>query len=417
MNVTFKSQRRQCPVSIITVPPDVNKWIASLKLEFSKPQMKNLTDLASGIILSTGKRTISHMKRTLLSSRHVSSYTRFLNQSPWDSHQLKQRRLQEIYESITSRRQNMPYKKPTVGFLAIDDTGCKKHISTQKMEGLEFHYDHNEKRKLWSHKIVSSYIISQDVSLTGDFKIYLRKEHFQENNVEFKSKIDLACELISEHQPTDGKVYVMGDSWYTNNPIIETCHNRGFYYIGCAKSNANIFPVGIKVSIKDFAARLEQSMLHSVTVDDTKYKAYVYEGPISQIDHAKVILLWKKDYDPEVAPFVLVCTDLELDPVTVILYYSQRWQIEIGYRNLKEGLGFDQYQLHSLKAIINFWEIQFLVYAYLELRRLSLNLDTIGQVMEYERKDALRRIVIFAHEKGNQQKPIIDALNELNLAI
>lgn len=70
------------------------------------------------------------------------------------------------------------------------------------------------------------------------------------------------------------------------------------------------------------------------------------------------LLSWEEKFDPDKLPFSILCTDLTLDVVTILRYYQVRWVIETGYRYFKELLGFDHYQVRSLKAIERHWVIQ-----------------------------------------------------------
>ncbi|WP_059173224.1 hypothetical protein [Bacillus sp. FJAT-27445] len=50
-------------------------------------------------------------------------------------------------------------------FLILDDTGCWKDISTRKMEGLDFHFSNTEGKSVWSHCLVTTYIVSEGYSV------------------------------------------------------------------------------------------------------------------------------------------------------------------------------------------------------------------------------------------------------------
>ncbi|MEA3305817.1 MAG: transposase, partial [Candidatus Omnitrophota bacterium] len=75
--------------------------------------------------------------------------------------------------------------------------------------------------------------------------------------------------------------------------------------------------------------------------------------------------------------------------------YNMRWGIECMFRDLKDNLGFDQYQTRSLKAISRHWHFTFVAYSFLIYAKLnsifskmvSIPLNTIGNLIS-----AFRRI-------------------------
>ena len=202
---------------------------------------------------------------------------------------------------------------------------------------------------------------------------------------------------------------------FLNEKVISTCDRRGFFYIGGLKANAIIYPWGHRASITKLAHSLLPQDLHSVTVEGKRYDVFVYEGKVSKIDNAQVILSWEDGYDANEFPFALICTDVSLDPVTVLTYYGKRWAIETSYRYLKEHQGFDQYQIRSLKAIRRFWIWQCLTYTYLEIQRDHHQLSTLGEVLHRERQAYLGRLMMYAYEQGLRRIPAKQMLDEFGL--
>jgi IS4 transposase len=50
-------------------------------------------------------------------------------------------------------------------------------------------------------------------------------------------------------------------------------------------------------------------------------------------------------------PIYLVCTNIHLPAIDVIKYYAKRWKIEQMIKDLKQRLGFKDYQVRDLQAI------------------------------------------------------------------
>ncbi|MBU9721268.1 MULTISPECIES: IS701 family transposase [Bacillaceae] len=324
--------------------------------------------------------------------------------------------MNHIRQNRTSTSDTRP-----ITFFIIDDSQCKKDRSTKKMEGLDNHFSHSDGKAVWSHCVVTAHVVSDNHSFAWDFRSYFREEYCQNEDIPFKSKNDLAIELINSYPATENEqVYVLVDSWYTSKKLIEHCLQRGFHLIGGLRANRKIYPHGIGIKITDFASTyIESSDLHSVTVDDHSYKIYTYEGNLNDTEYAKVLLSWEDKFDSSKTPFCILCTDSSLDLVTILRYYNVRWNIETGYRYFKELLGFDEYQLLSRKGIERFWTIEFITYNYLEYQRQEWQKEipmTIGDVVRRIRKDHLGQLVVYTYEQAMAQKSLFDMLKELKLA-
>lgn len=173
--------------------------------------------------------------------------------------------------------------------------------------------------------------------------------------------------------------------------------------------------------MSEFAGRhLENDDLHSVTVKgNSRFRVYAYEGPVSDIENAKVLLSWEDSFNPDKTPFCILSTDVSLGIVTILEYYHIRWEIETAYRYFKELLGFDQYQLLSFKAIERYWVIQYLTQNFLEQQRHEWSKDspiTLGDTARKIRSDILGQLVVYAYQEGLANTPLKKVLGALKLA-
>jgi len=406
--------------SMVTFYSYIVNFIFALGLGLSKPQMHHLLTFIHGIILTDGRKTVSQIRRYTHESRDLSCMTRFLNESPWCPNRVTRRRIQFMMNKIKKIRAKQGDTRPLT-FLIIDDTQSKKDRSTNRMERLDHHYSHSDGKSVWSHCVVTSHVVSEGYSFAFDFRSYFRETFCQENGLVFKSKNDLAVELINAYEsPTDEQVYVLVDSWYTSKKVIDACSTKGFHLIGGLRSNRKIYPAGYGIKISKFASDfISEKDLRSVTVDDHHYKMYLYDGHLSDMESATVLLSWTDKFDSNKTPFCLLCTDTSLDLVTILRYYEVRWNIETGYRYLKDLLGFDVYQLLSYKGIERFWCLQFLTINFLEHQRKEWEKEgplTIGDTARRIRRDHLGQMIVYAYEQGLSQKPLAEVLECLNLS-
>lgn len=405
---------------MVTFHSAIVKFIVTLGLCLSKPQVNHLITIMHGIILTEGRKTMTQIRNHSGKDRDLSCMTRFLKESPWCANRVQRRRMEHLMNSIRRARHTQDDHRPII-FLIVDDTGCHKDNSTRKMEALDFHFSHSEGKSVWSHCLVTTHVVAEGYSFAWDFRPYFRKEYCEKNHRSFKSKNDLAMEMIKMFPASDEEqVYVLMDSWYTSKKLIDACNAKGFHVIGAVKSNRKIRPNGIEVSMAEFAGQyIRNPDLRSVTVKGKgKFRMYEYEGPISEIENAKVLLSWEKKFRQDQKPFCILCTDLTLDVVTILEYYNVRWEIETGYRYFKELLGFDQYQLLSFKAIERYWAIQYLVQNFLEFQRFEWSKTkplTLGDAVRRIRSEMLGQLVMYAYQEGLASTPLKLVLKTLKL--
>jgi SRSO17 transposase len=397
------------------------KFLLALRFEMSGPQFNHLNHMVHGIILCEGRKNISQIREAAGDYRHLSCITKFLNKSTWCVNRMQRRRMQFLMETLRRERAKRGDFRP-ITFVIVDDSGCKKDKTTKHIEALDFHYSYNDGKSVWSHCIVTAHIVSAGYSFAWDFHTYFREEYCEANKIKFKSKNDLAIELIQTYKSSENElVYVLMDSWYTSQKLVDACNAKGFHVIGALRSNRTFCPAGIRIQLGEFAANhIRKSDLRSVTVENKgTYWIYEYEGPLADIENVRVLLSWEKIFDSSKPPFCILCTVHSLDLVTILRYYEVRWSIETGYRYFKELLGFDQYQLQSFHAIKRFWAIQFLTYNFLELQRIEWSNEsnelTLGAVVRRIRKDYFGQTVVYVYQQALARRPLMELLDELKL--
>nr|WP_263325081.1 transposase [Neobacillus sp. Marseille-Q6967] len=208
-----------------------------------------------------------------------------------------QRPIKFIHSHIRQARAQSGDNQPIV-CLIIDDSQCKKDRSTTSIEGLDNHFSHSEGKSIWSHCVVTVHVVCENTSFAKDFRSYFREEYCTEINRTFKSKNDLAVELIhsfASHLDGNEQVYVLVDAWYKSRKLVDSCLEKAFHLIGGLKANRKIYPHGIGIKISEFATKfVEESDLHSVTVNGHDFKIFTYKGHLSDTENAKVLLSWDK---------------------------------------------------------------------------------------------------------------------------
>src|SRR5690606_33424680 len=153
--------------------------------------------------------------------------------------------------------------------------------------------------------------------------------------------------------------------WFTCARVIDCYAAAGYHLIGALKTNRILYPQGIRVSVQDFAAHIRKEDVRLVTVNGSSYWTYRYEGALNEIDNAVVLLCWPEQaFGEPKALRAFLCTDVSLETETISTYYAKRWPIEIFFRQSKNNLGFDTYQVRSAKAFVRLWALLAFTHLY-----------------------------------------------------
>ena len=383
--------------TILNQNETIINYISELNLPYSSAIKNHMVNIVSGIIVTEGSKTISSVHNKITCNRDRSTGSRFLSSYSWNHEYVTQERIFHAISEISNTCEDSD-----VGFLIIDDTLTKKNTSTKKIEGLDFHNSHADGNKpKWSHCLVTSHYKINDYSIPLDFRQYHRKESSKKLSKKFLDKNELAMELINEFTPVTKNNYLLVDSWYTSAKILLHGLINGCHTIGRIKSNRVIYPAGIKTNVKKFSSYIRTNETSLVTASNNKYYVYRYEGKVNDIENVVVLISWTKN-DLSDNPAFIISTDVSLDNKTIISYYEKRWDIEVSYRYHKTALGFDEFQIQSLKSIHRYWSMIFLTYTFLEIFRVKCEklykFKNIGDVILHFRNNYLIKIVSFAHE-------------------
>ena len=172
------------------------------------------------------------------------------------------------------------------------------------------------------------------------------------------SKINIVENIAKELPVPPVMSYFLCDCWYTSEKIINTFAARGFHTIGALKTNRMLYPFGFKKKLNEFAAFLSitRSNFHLVTVKRQKYYVYRYEGKLNGIENAVVLLSYpEKAFGNPKALRAFLSTDVSLSVDETLSYYVCRWPIEIFFRQCKDKLALDSYQIRSAQGIRRYW--------------------------------------------------------------
>ena len=152
--------------------------------------------------------------------------------------------------------------------------------------------------------------------------------------------------------------YFLCDCWYVSEKIINTFAAKGFHTIGALKINRMLYPFGSRKKLREFAVLISvsRSDFNLVTVKNWTYYVYRYEGKLNGIENAVVLLSYpEKAFGKSKALWDFLSTDVSLTENEILSHYVCRWIIEVFFRQCKNKLALDSYQIRSSKGIQRYW--------------------------------------------------------------
>lgn len=289
------------------------------------------------------------------SSCHRTTIAHFLNSGKWDDSLLSDTLKRSVIEIIYSEATHTG--KPV--FCIVDDTiASKTKPSSQALHPIEdayFHQSHLKGKQDYGHQAVAVMLSCNGIVLNYAFVMYNKSI----------SKIDIVQNIAAELPVPPVMSYFLSDCWYVSEKIINTFAAKGFHTIGALKTNRMLYPFGLKKKLSEFAALL--STTHSdfrlVTVKKQKYYVYRYEGKLNGIENAVVLLSYpEKAFKNPKALRAFLCTDVSLATNEILSCYICRWPIEVFFRQCKDKLALDSYQIRSAQGIRRYWLLMSFAY-------------------------------------------------------
>mgnify|MGYP002576752810 FL=1 len=227
------------------------------------------------------------------SSCHRTTIAHFLNSGKWDESLLSDTLKRSVIEIIYSEAARTG--KPV--FCIVDDTiASKTKPSSRALHPIEdayFHQSHLKGKQDYGHQAVSVMLSCNGIVLNYAFVLYNKAI----------SKIDIVSELAAE----------------------------------------------LSVTHKNFDL---------VTVKGRNYYVYRYEGNLNGIENAIVLFSYpEKAFGKPKALRAFLCMDVSLSTNEILDNYVCRWSIEVFFRQCKDKLALDSYQIRSAQGIRRYWLI------------------------------------------------------------
>ena len=314
----------------------------------SKPQQDNLARTVVGLIASEGEKNVKGISDTFIPHKDQSNLNRFITDAKWDNRELNKRRIELVEDELGLRGSDRCT-------LVLDDTVVERYGG----EGVGYHHD-SKHGLVKGHCYVTEICSCNDASYPIDLRLYMPEGT---SSKPFRSKVDLACELIDEFEPPSRDVTVQFDEWYLCGDVVKHAEDRGFSWISEARSNRVVFYDGEKLNVSEFLDRM-RPFFRDVELDGELYQCLdVRDGAyMPKIRDARLLFNCKADSKD----MHNMCSNIKELPTRDLLRRSfERVKIESFHWDIKNVLGFGEYRFRESDAAIIHSHLVLLTYSLL----------------------------------------------------
>jgi len=361
----------------------------------SKPQYENFSTYTVGLITCEGKKNIQAINRTFMDGKDQSSLNRFLIQSPWNLQSIQNKRLSQANEKLHG-------SQGSIGYVLLDDTINQK--TGKHMEDAGYHYDSKIGKAVWGHDVVTTHYVSGGVEYPINLSLYVKKEVCKQKSAEFKTKIQLAVEQINAFPPPEGvRIMLDFDCWFFCRQIVDAAKVRGWDWVTQADSNRIVHYRGHKTNVTELAKSLADERFKKATIEAQDYFLCALKVWMPRIGDVRLVVSREMD-----GFHFYVCNRLGFSARQVLLAYKVRHRIDEFYRDVKQNLGLEAYQMRSGRGAIIHWHLVFCAHTLLTIlrkcavevdRRLAKSLATLGDVCRWIKNQGVRKLVDWLYQK------------------
>jgi hypothetical protein len=396
---------------IIEAMPSLVKFfeLKDLNFYFNKPQIRHMQAFIIAMLVRGYGGKITHVSELAI---HVdrTSIGRFLSSGSWDDSLLLRTINAHAIEVIWKHSKET--REPI--YVIIDDTICEKTPPSSKaknpIDGAYFHKSHLKNAFVYGHQFVTAMLRCGNMVIPYTISLYER---------EGKSKISIADEILKSLPKPVTKGYILTDSWYSCEQLFKTALSQGYHFIGALKTNRKIYPKGFRrkgTQISEFANSLSKSDFDLVTINGQRYYTYTYLGKINGMHKVKIVITWPENalYKQE-AMKAFISTDIKLNAWQILQHYTNRWPVEVFFREANRHLGMKKCQVRSKQAILRFQFLVMLTYNFCGLQVDGSTLGFCKQRKAFQKEIECSRIAWIV-EQAQNNVPLDNILAGLKLA-
>jgi SRSO17 transposase len=376
---------------IARYPSIVEDFLPKMKQNFSKPQLDNFAKYLTGLMICD-RKNVTAINNSFIGHKDQSALNNWLTDSPWSDEKLDKARKELAQEELNA-------KNIKNGKLILDDT--LNHKTGEHMEGVDIHFDHAEGKTTLGHQIVTTHLVAGKYSIPIDFALYQRND----GQTDFKSKIELAKQLIA-NAVAQGFCFdcVVYDVWYFNFEVTSYIESLGKDWVSGCKINRIIQTESGYVSLSDYLQTVPKEEFKKVSVKTREgeriFWAFAKNVTLKK-HHQRIRVVFSYEDKIEGEPKVLATNRLQWDAKTIVETYLLRWSIDAFYRDAKQMLGLEDYEVRKLAGTKRHWLMVFLADTLLQFNSKAEPLveyvkggfETVGSTCRYAATEVMRSFI------------------------
>jgi len=377
---------------IAGIPRRLKHLFSKFKSNFSKPQFENFCRTELGLIVAGKKEhDVKSVNELFIYRKDQSSLNRFITNPKWN------------IKAVTNQAKTLLLNESNLDsafeYKIIDDTVCRKYSPRTELVG----YNHSSTMgTVLSHDYVTSLYVNNSVAVPDGLKLYGNQKKCQEKGIEFKTRLQLAGDIIDEHTPVAKKTIWLWDSWFTCQEMASKCKAGGYSWVGEIKSNRIVFYENKRYRLDELFDKIcLEGGFFDVVVKGEVYSVFKADVFMPKMGYFSIVMNVKAGtWDVH-----FLCTDLVSCNVLEILGHAlERHRIEDFYKEAK-ALGFGEYRFRESEAALIHAHLVALACILLDVLRRRLlrysivkSLPSIEATVEWVRRKAMH---LFIHKIRN----------------
>ena len=388
---------------VTDIPLSISRYCTQFKNLFgNEPRFRHFQEYITGLILSENV-TVEAINTLFPEGSDASNLNRFLTDAPWSAEKLNRQRLHLLQKDIRTRWGKR-------GVIAIDNT-LNRH------EGKHFDLiaklkDHSQGDYPQAHDLVTSQYVGPHIQYPIDYRLFIPETVAEREKRLFKSHTDLAIELVNgtERLGCPAMTYTF-DISYTVATLTNVIESYGKNWVGSIKTNRWITVGERDIKAGDFARELPDVSYHRETVHDKNYWVFSKVVRVSHFDKKLRMVISYDNPQRQGDPKIFVANVLTWEARRVLTVYDGRWSVETFYRDSKQELGLDGYELRDEDGFRRHWYLVFTAYSCLlaefhacgQRSWFTAKLLTIGEARRRLARDTLINLVDWIRQKVKEQ--------------
>ena len=352
-------------------PKALSRYASVFRSCFTKKSFASFVMYLSGILLEHRRLSIQSIAAKL----PLADYGRlqyFVSESKWSTEELNETRLAYI-------KGKRLLAATSEGDLIIDDSACPKPYALHT-EAAVPQYAGIAKGVIRCHTFVAAVWAGPDHYFPVQIATYRPESCFPQgkDDPNFRSKIQIAQELVTYTIDHDIPFRdVIFDSWYLGKGFLQFLREKDLTWITEAKGSHKVCYRG-KWACTDELVNLIPSHKFDRTVTllnhDGKERSFLVASFDTRLNFIKgkvrcIVAVGSWDDRDTAGAHVFLTNRFSVPPDEIIRRFTRRWRIEDVFKELKDFLSLDQYQVRSVKAAEHIWHLALVAHTYLQALR------------------------------------------------